>query len=155
MKNDSFYAIFANVSDLCQIGDKIMKINGIDFGNVLGAAGVQNFSGDGYWFHRPYKLLPGLDLSGMTFVSKTVTAGGRAGNMPMNDSCQPKEWFPKAVKIRFWKKLMLNALGLPSYGINWHLNTMDWQKRREPFMISIAVTRGTRQGRIELYYRCD
>ena len=93
-----------------------MKLRGIDFGNFLGASGVQGFFGEGYWFHHPWKPF-GLDLSRMTFVSKTATLFARKGNMTLTRRHTPVNPFPRCVRVRPFRGLMLNSVGLSNPGI--------------------------------------
>lgn len=113
-----------------------MKLRGIEFGNVLGASGVQGFFGEGYWFHNAWHQL-GLDFSGMTFVSKTVTLLPSEGNMPLTSRHTPKEWIPRCVKVLPLSGVMVNAVGLSNPGLEAVLHTGRWQARKEPFLISI------------------
>lgn len=123
-----------------------MKLRGINFGNVLGASGVQGFFGEGYWFH---KLPFGADFNGMTFVSKTATLQPRKGNMPLNENYTPKHFFPSCVKVKFWRGLVLNAVGLSNPGLYNLFETGEWQKLKSPFMVSIMSLANTPQERLE------
>lgn len=123
-----------------------MKLHGIDFGNVLGASGVQGFFGEGYWFHH-FPLI-GPDFTGMTFVSKTATLNPRKGNMPLTGDFKPKHWFPSCVKVQ-WNGNMLNAVGLSNPGLLALLKINKWQKRMEPFLISIMSVEDTPEKRID------
>jgi dihydroorotate dehydrogenase len=117
-----------------------MKLRGIEFGNILGASGVQGFFGDPddpeYWFHRA--LWFWLHFSGMTFVSKSATLVPRAGNMKLTRRYKPKSFFPDCIKVDFIRGITLNAIGLSNPGIWELLRTGKWQKRQGPFMISIV-----------------
>lgn len=126
-----------------------MKLRGIDFGNVLGASGVQGFFGEGYWFHKPWHRF-GLDFTDMTFVSKTATLLSWEGNMPLTKHYTPRNWFPWCVKAKFWRGLMLNSVGLSNPGLGALLGTGKWQKRRtKSFLISIMSLAQTAQKRLE------
>ncbi|MDO8486234.1 MAG: hypothetical protein Q7S77_00860 [Candidatus Staskawiczbacteria bacterium] len=125
-----------------------MKLRGIDFGNVWGASGVQGFFGEGYWFHKPWSLF-GLDLSNMTFVSKTVTLLSREGNMPLTQYYTPKNMFPRCVRVQLWNGIIINSVGLSNPGLGALLSTDKWQKRAKPFLISIMSLAGTQQKRLE------
>ncbi len=111
-----------------------MKLRGIDFGNVLGASGVQGFFGEGYWFHKLWHWF-GLDFTGMTFVTKTATLKPRKGNMSLTKNYTPKNPFPRCVKVKLRRGVMLNSVGLSNPGLSALLN--KWQRRTEPFFISI------------------
>ena len=125
-----------------------MELRGIDFGNVFGASGVQGFFGEGYWYHKPWKRF-GLDFSDMTFVAKTVTLLPRKGNMTLTDWHTPKDIFPSCVKVKFWRGLVLNAVGLSNTGLLEILNIGKWQKRTKPFFISLMPVASTAQKRSE------
>jgi dihydroorotate dehydrogenase len=126
----------------------VMKLRGIEFGNVLGASGVQGFFGEGYWFHKPWHLL-GLDFSNMTFVAKTATLQPRAGNMPLTRRLTPRDWFPACVKARPLRGVMLNSVGLSNPGLLGLLSFGHWQKRTEPFWISVMPMAKTPEERLE------
>lgn len=124
-----------------------MKLRGIDFGNVMGASGVQGFFEEGYSFHH----IPGRypDFNGMTFVSKTATLLGREGNMPLTRHYTPRNLFPRCVKVKFRREVMLNAVGLSNPGLGALLGVNKWQKRTEPFFISIMLLATTTSRRLE------
>src|SRR5579863_1490269 len=106
-------------------------------GKVQGAAGVQNFFREGWWFHL-YLHLVGLTFWGVTFVAKTTTLKPRLnpsrgeGNMPMRlDGVTPLEKFPKCIHLtlRMWLDgIVLNAVGLSGPGIEALLATDKWQQ---------------------------
>ena len=125
-----------------------MELRNIDFGNVLGASGVQGFFGEGYWFHKPWHPF-GLDFSGMTFVAKTATLLSRAGNMPLTRRYRPRFPFPRCVRARPWRGVMLNSVGLSNPGLGALLGAGEWQMRRKPFWISIMSLARTPQKRLE------
>lgn len=125
-----------------------MKLRGVEFGNVLGASGVQGFFGEGYWFHRPWHPF-GLDFSGMTFVSKTATLFRRDGNMKLTRQFTPKYPFPGCVKAHLRDGVMLNSVGLSNPGLNALLRTGRWQNRRRPFLISLMSLADSPKQRLE------
>lgn len=125
-----------------------MKLRGIDFGNVLGASGVQGFFGEGYWFHNLWWLF-GLDFTGMTFVAKTMTFLPRKGNMSLTWNHTPQNLFPQCVKVKFLRGVMLNSVGLSNPGINMLLATGKWQERTKPFLLSIMSLADTTKERLE------
>ena len=123
-----------------------MKLRGVDFGNVFGASGVQGFFGEGYWFHNiPFRK---PDFTGMTFVSKTATLKPREGNMSLTEDFKPRHWFPSCVRVQ-WNGNILNAVGLSNPGLLALLKTRGWQKRAEPFFISIMSLEDTPQKRFK------
>ena len=130
-----------------------MKLRGIEFGNVLGASGVQGFFGEGYWFHLPWKLL-GLSFRDMTFVSKTATFHHRAGNMTLARDHTPRDFFPSCIVAKPMQGLMLNSVGLSNPGIVDLLNTFNWQIRPKPFWISVMSVADTKEARLEELKRC-
>jgi hypothetical protein len=93
-----------------------MELRGKEFGLVLNASGARGFYGEGYWFHRFWKLL-GLNYAGSTFVSKTTTLYARRGNMPLlPGTTTPKEKFPSCIIVKPFKGVVLNAVGLSGPG---------------------------------------
>ncbi len=125
-----------------------MKLRGIDFGNVLGASGVQGFFGEGYWFHKLWGPL-GPKLDDITFVSKTATLFPRKGNMSLTRRYTPKNPFPGCVKAKLRRGVMLNAVGVSNPGIGALLATGQWQKRTRPFLISIMSLADKPRRRLE------
>jgi dihydroorotate dehydrogenase len=127
-----------------------MKLRGFNFGPVLGASGVQGFFGEGYRHHKllPWPLRP--DFSGMTFVAKTTTLEKRLGNMPMQaDGITPVELFPRCIRVRFKKAVMLNAVGLSGPGAKALLDTGRWQARQDNFFISFMPVQQTVEDRLQ------
>tara|TARA_Y100000310_G_C20650822_1_gene799317 strand:+ start:893 stop:1840 length:948 start_codon:yes stop_codon:yes gene_type:complete len=125
-----------------------MQLRGIDFGNVLGASGVQGFFGEGYWFHKMWKPF-GLDFTDITFVSKTGTLLSRKGNMSLTRRHTPLNPFPRCVRVRPFRGVMLNSVGLSNPGLGALLGTGKWQKRTKPFFISIMSLANTPEKRLE------
>lgn len=125
-----------------------MKLREIDFGNVLGASGVQGFFGEGYWFHRLYSPF-GLNFEDMTFISKTATLLFRKGNMPLTKRYTPCNPFPKCIKVKLLRGIMLNSVGLSNPGIGTLLGIDRWQKRTNPFLISVMSLANTPKKRLE------
>lgn len=129
-----------------------MKLRKIEFGNILGASGVQGFFGEGYWFHKPLKPF-GLDFSGMTFVSKTVTLFPRRGNMPLTRYYTPQYMFPKCIKVDMMRGAMLNSVGLSNPGIDALLRSGVWQRLENPFLISLMSLAATPAKRLDELHR--
>ncbi|MDO8507881.1 MAG: hypothetical protein Q7S53_04945 [bacterium] len=115
-----------------------MKLRGIDFGNVLGGSGVQGFFGEGYWYHRVTKHVGG-SFDGITFVAKTATLEPQGGNLPLKDNFRPKGLLPRAIRVKFRKGSVLNAISLSNPGLEALLRAGEWQKRTEPFFISVMT----------------
>lgn len=125
-----------------------MKLRGIDFGNVLGASGVQGFFGEGYWFHKVWNLF-GLNLDEMTFVAKTTTLLPHKGNMPLTRHYTPRYPLPGCVNTKPLRGVMLNSVGLSNPGLGALLGTGKWQKRTKPFFLSIVALADTPKKRFE------
>lgn len=125
-----------------------MQLRGIEFGNIMGASGVQGFFGEGYWFHPLLKPF-GLDFEGMTFVAKTTTLLGRKGNMPLNRVFSPRELIPTCIKAKPLRSGMLNAVSLSGPGLGALLGTEQWQERTQPFWVSLMSLADTRERRLE------
>lgn len=113
-----------------------MRIEHTDFGPIWAASGTLGFFGEGYWYHRAYRLIPGFSTKGLSFVAKTVTNEALAGNMPLHHNWTPKEYFPKSIWFDVASGNGLNAIGLSNHGIITALETGLWQKMREPLMLS-------------------
>lgn len=124
-----------------------MKLRGIDFGNVLGASGVQGFFGEGYWFHKMWRLF-GLNFDGATFVAKTMTLLPRKGNMSLTRHYTPAVLFPGWVKAKPFYGVILNSIGLSNPGLGALLGAGEWQKRTRPFLLSIMSLADTPKKRI-------
>lgn len=119
-----------------------MILRGVDFGRVWGASGVQGFFGEGYRFHKLFGPL-GPNFEGLTFVAKTTTLEPRLGNLPLDDHYQPHEWWPRCIKVKFFRGAVLNAVGLSGPGARALFFAGCWQTRQEPFCLSfMAVSDG-------------
>jgi hypothetical protein len=133
-----------------------MRLRGIEFGNVLGASGVQGFYGEGYKFHRWLGPL-GPTFNGMTFVSKTTTLSPTPGNMPLGEDFEPTRLLPSCIWVDPLQGIALNAVGLSgpgAHGLLSHAGGSEasmrrmWQLRTEPFFISYMSTAPKRDGRL-------
>ncbi len=138
-----------------------MRLRGTEFGVVLGASGVQGFFGEPYWWHAyaSYSALRRfkLDFSGMTFVAKTTTLYERIppdlGHMELaDDKMSPRDKFPKQIRWNFLHGIALNALGVPGPGLEALLNKGEWQRRTEPFMISLMSVADSPEEREDEYH---
>ena len=124
-----------------------MTLCGIRFGKVWQASGATNFYGQGWWYHKPLALF-GLRFAGTAFVSKTTTYEARLGNMPLKaDGVTPKEWVPRCIVVNRQKKAVLNAVSLSGPGLEFLIQSGEWQKRTEPFCISVMSLEKTPEGR--------
>jgi dihydroorotate dehydrogenase len=128
-----------------------LKLRGVDFGSALIASGALNFFGNGYPFHRLFKLLfpNGFDFSGGTFVAKTTTLGPRPGNMPLKTNLQPREILPRCIVVNFRRGIVLNAVGLSGPGVIALLQSGRWQRRRKPFFISFMSVGQSKETRLD------
>jgi dihydroorotate dehydrogenase len=132
-----------------------MKLRDIEFGPVLGASGVQGWFGEGYPYHR-YAKLAGLNFDGMTLVSKTTTLNAREGDMPVKkDGVTPAKLFPKCVKVKFFKGIALNSVGLTGPGAEALFKMGEWQQLTSPFLFSfMSVAKDKAERRHELKQYC-
>lgn len=129
---------------------KIMKLRGIEFGSVVGASGVQGFFGEGYPYHKFFKLIPGFTFNGVTLTSKTATLLPRKGNMPLQeDGLTPREFKPACIKVWPGAGVVMNAVNLSGPGLRFLLDTGRWQKMEKPFFISFMSVGETKEERIE------
>lgn len=126
-----------------------MKLKKINFGHISCAVGALGFYGEGYPFHKWYKLLFyifGYSWKDYTFAGKTMTLKSRRGkafnepgNMPLkNDGVTPQELLPKSIWVE--PKIgehMLNCVGLAGFGIEYYLRLGHYQKMTQPYFISI------------------
>lgn len=126
-----------------------MQLQGIHFRPVCNAAGAQGFFGEGYPYHRWWKLL-GLTFKNCGFVAKTTTLHARPGNMPLeNDGITPKEWKPACIVVRPMKGVVLNSVGLSGPGAVALLADGRWQQRNsEPFFLSFMSVQKTADERL-------
>lgn len=126
-----------------------MKLRGIEFGNVIGASGVQGFFGEGYPYHKFLKFIPGFTLEGVTLTSKTSTLLPRMGNMPLQeDGLTPREFWPACIKVRPGAGVVLNAVNLSGPGLPFLLNLGRWQKLEKPFFLSFMSVNETKEERM-------
>lgn len=117
-----------------------MKLREIDFGPIIGASGIQGIFGEGYPYHRQFRLIPGFGFDGLTFTAKTVTLNRNEGNMPLEeDGLTPRERRPRCIYVtpRTWiGGYALNAVGLSNFGAKFYLDQCRWQARTDAFFIS-------------------
>lgn len=105
-----------------------------NFGPVWGASGVQGFFGDGYWTHRiPFRK---PNFQGMVFTSKTTTMPSRLGNMPLNAQWQPKQLFPKCIRVFWSHDVVQNAVSLSGHGAKAMFDTGRLQSYPGPLWVS-------------------
>jgi len=130
-----------------------MRMRGVYYGPILDASGAEGFFGgrgreEEYRYRRylgPFKP----NFAGITFVSKTSTLLLNKGNAPMrSDGITLKELFPKCIKVYFRQGMILNAMALPGPGFEALLEMNRWQKRTEPFLISVMSIGKTPEERL-------
>jgi len=127
-----------------------MKLRGIEFGNVIGASGLNGWFGEGYPYHALLKFLPGFTFLGTTLTAKTATLLARPGNMPLRkDNLTPREFIPASIVVRPGAGVVLNAVGLSGPGLAFLLGTGRWQKLDAPFFLSFMSVAGTREERLD------
>lgn len=126
-----------------------MKLRGIHFRPVCNAAGAQGFFGEGYPYHRWWKLV-GLTFKDCGLVAKTTTLHKRPGNMPLqDDGITPQEWQPKCIVVRPLKGVVLNSVGLSGPGAKTLLDDGRWQQRNsESFFLSFMSVQGSATERL-------
>ena len=125
-----------------------MKLRGINFGHVLDASGVRNFDGRGWWYHSWLRDF-GLDFRGSTFVAKTTTFLLREGYMPLRENgFAPQNRFPDCVKVKFFKGVALNAVGLSGPGAQSLFDDGMWQRWPDPFFLSFMSVEKTAWARL-------
>lgn len=128
----------------------------INLGPVFTASGTRNFFGQGWSYHKYYRLIPGFDFSGSTLITKTTTRDFRQGNMPLDKQQQPIELRPKCIYINFRKGLVLNAVGLSGPGAISLIRSDVWQRLAQPFFISFMAVGNSQEERyLELADFCQ
>ncbi|MFA7253385.1 MAG: hypothetical protein WC107_02415 [Patescibacteria group bacterium] len=124
--------------------------------NVFCATGAREFFGEGYWFHRYFRLL-GLTWKETNLASKTITLRPRTGNkdggnMKLGrDGISPKELFPDCIIPHIMSGHVLNAVGLSGPGFIDLIYRDLWQKLREPFVLSFMAVGKTPDERAQEY----
>jgi len=124
------------------------------FGRVYLASGVKGIDGEGYWYDRWYRAIPGYNWKGATFIAKTVTLEARDGNLPLKENLQPKQHFPKCVKVYPFRGAMMNAVGVSSPGLQAVLDSGVWYTRTKPFLISLIPVKHSSADRISEMEAC-
>lgn len=127
-----------------------MELRGIEFGNVFAASGTLNFFGDGWWYHRLYRLLfSGFkDLNNCTFISKTTTWDPRAGRMRLKENLQPKDLLPDCIKLYPIRGIILNAVSLSGPGAKKLFAIGKWQEINKIILISFMSVAETPEERL-------
>jgi dihydroorotate dehydrogenase len=126
-----------------------MKIGAMEVKPAWSASGAQGFFGEGYWYHKITAVF-GMWFLFTSFVAKTSTLLKRSGNMLLgNDGITATEWIPRCVIVKWWKRVVLNAVSLSGPGIDDLLSRNEWQKRKKPFFISLMSVAGTLEEQAE------
>jgi len=116
---------------------------------VFNASGARNFFGEGFPFHKAWRLL-GMTWENTTFISKTTTLEPRKGNMPLkDDGVTPKQFKPSCIVVNFRKGLVLNAVGLSGPGANCLFERGEWQRWPKPLLLSFMAVSATKEERLE------
>lgn len=123
------------------------------FGPIWAMSAAQGMFEEGYWYHRALRPLWRGGFDDLTFVGKTMTLHGRAGNTEtLPDGYRPLHLFPKSVAFslrwRHWGSVV-NSWGLSNPGARALLDERKWQNRTGPTMLSFMSVAGTREERIE------
>ncbi len=79
-----------------------------------------------------------INWVGSGLITKTITTDPLVGNMPLDESNQPKEWWPDCIRVSWQKAIVLNAVGLSNPGVEVFIRDYRLRPRPEPFMISWA-----------------
>ncbi|MHA1988308.1 MAG: HisA/HisF-related TIM barrel protein [Promethearchaeota archaeon] len=114
-----------------------MKLRNVEYGSVFCGSGLMGYYGEGYKYHKLFKMIPGFNFNGLTFVAKTITV-------------KPHKGYGKIV-IKPIKGAILNSIGVHNPGIFEILKARQWQCRSKPFMISfISISNTVEQRLVEL-----
>ena len=92
-----------------------MELRGEEWAPVFNASGARGWSGEGYWFHKPWWPL-GLRWSGSEFIAKTTTLLPRPGNMPLTKGYAPAQLYPPCILVKPLAGVTLNSVGLSGPG---------------------------------------
>jgi dihydroorotate dehydrogenase len=123
-----------------------------NWGPVWGASGLQGLDGKG-WDHSWLLRLMGLDLTGVTMVTKTTTTDYREGYTPFRtDTLRPTRLFPRSVIVDPFGCHTLNAWGLSGPGAAVVLERLVTQEITRNFQISympVGTITTTREERLD------
>ena len=128
-----------------------LKRNGMILGKVIGASGATGFySRKEYPNQKIFEYIPGYVLKGMYKRTKTATLEKEIGNLRFKeDGITLADRFPDCIYVDFFKRFILNAVGLSNPGIIELLRRGIWQQWSESFIISIAAIKGSTFERAE------
>ncbi len=119
----------------------MIKLNNENWPVTYCATGARGFMMEGYPFHQLWTHF-GMNWEGTGFSGKTMTLERRAGNMPLKaDGMTPKQLFPGCIYVDFFRHggIIVNAVGLSGFGLEFYLKQGVYQKLTAPFFISIAL----------------
>lgn len=127
-----------------------MLVAGYAYPPIMNASGARGFFGEGYWYHKYWKLA-GLSFKTCGFTAKTTTLQPRFGNMPMcEDGITPEEYFPNCIIVKPFSGIALNAVGLSGPGAYNLLSQGYWQQiSGNPWNLSFMSVLTTRSDRAE------
>lgn len=107
------------------------------FGRVYLSSGSENYFGQGWDAQKYLDYFPGAGKNNAIKIYRTATIPGMTGNMPLKKNLQPRELFPSCIKVSFRHASTLNAVGLSGPPFLELLEKGEWQKKTEPFGLSI------------------
>lgn len=129
------------------------------FPKISNGSGASGYFGDKddheYWYQKWLARLGLLNTDGLGFVSKTTPIEYRAGNMALTSDYKPRDWYPDCMVFDFWSGNGLNAVGVPTPGLPALLATGKWQKRTQPFFISVMSMAPTHEARLGEFRRIE
>lgn len=123
-------------------------IHNIDFGPIWSMSGLLNFYGQGWPYHKLFKIF-GVTFKGITLVSKTTTLLPRTGNMPLKKDMMPFELIPRSVYINFFRKHVLNAVSLSGPGAEEILSSKELKEKTKPFQLSFMSVENTKEEKLK------
>ncbi|MDH4330532.1 MAG: hypothetical protein OEV93_03195 [Candidatus Moranbacteria bacterium] len=138
----------------------MVKIGRSYFQNAFSASGARGFFGEGYRHHVLFRLIPGFDFSGSTFIAKTVTLnprmpepdeiGGKIGNLSLDPrTWKPLKWFPDCIKVFLWRCEAVNAVGLTNPGVDAVFERGQLQLMPGPIVISFMALEEEKEKRLQ------
>ena len=111
-----------------------MKLRNIDFGPIWMSSGFGGFFGEGYWYHRIFRLLwRGFNFKGVTLSAKTMTLPPHEGNVALSRDFKPMELLPDCIIMKPWEGAALNAVSLSNPGFAALAGRNEWQRIKDPF----------------------
>ncbi|MCX6755566.1 MAG: hypothetical protein NT068_03485 [Candidatus Nomurabacteria bacterium] len=124
-----------------------VNIHGVPFEVIWGEAGLLNFYGQGWPYHKILDKL-GINFDGLTFVSKTTTLEAHKSNIKLKDDLMPKKFFRKNIHIDRKNQCVLKDLNPDGPGANTVLSSYQLHERTDPFQISFISSINTEEKRL-------